>query len=133
MCSAAELFTEASNKYNPYRILYEELNSINKDRVFGSAGFTITLAKGLTLDLKSGMDMGMGTGRGMDIILTIQRLKARKLHFSNACSEGLNAIIRNNNHTLYHTSEGSLKPPLHLCYLNAFSRSPSPLSFNLSK
>ena len=48
-----------TGSYNPYRILYEELNSTNKDRVFGSAGFTVNLAKGLTLDVKSGMDMGV--------------------------------------------------------------------------
>jgi TonB-linked SusC/RagA family outer membrane protein len=53
------LVVAGQGSYNPYRILYEELNSINKDRVFGSAGFTINLAKGLTLDIKSGMDMGM--------------------------------------------------------------------------
>lgn len=47
-----------TGSYNPYRVLYEELNSTNKDRVFGTAGFTIELAEGLTLDVKSGMDMG---------------------------------------------------------------------------
>ena len=48
-----------TGSYNPYRILYEELNSTNKDRVFGSAGFTFNIMKGLTLDVKSGMDMGV--------------------------------------------------------------------------
>lgn len=48
-----------TGSYNPYRILYEELNSLDKDRVFGTAGFTFDLAKGLTFDLKSGMDMGI--------------------------------------------------------------------------
>lgn len=48
-----------TGSYNPYRVLYEELNSTDKDRVFGSAGFTIDLAKGLTLDVKSGMDLGI--------------------------------------------------------------------------
>lgn len=48
-----------TGSYNPYRVLYEELNTTNKDRVFGSAGFTIDLMKGLTLDIKSGMDMGL--------------------------------------------------------------------------
>ena len=47
-----------TGSYNPYRVLYEELNTTNKDRVFGSAGFTFNLAEGLTLDVKSGMDMG---------------------------------------------------------------------------
>ncbi len=48
-----------TGSYNPYRVLYEELNSTDKDRVFGSAGFKVKLAKGLTLDIKSGMDMGV--------------------------------------------------------------------------
>lgn len=48
-----------TGSYNPYRVLYEELNSTDKDRVFGSLGFRLNLAEGLTLDLRSGMDMGM--------------------------------------------------------------------------
>lgn len=48
-----------TGSYNPYRVLYEELNSMDKDRVFGTAGFTVDLAKGLTFDIKSGMDMGV--------------------------------------------------------------------------
>jgi TonB-linked SusC/RagA family outer membrane protein len=51
------LVVAGSGSYNPYRILYEELNSTDKDRVFGSAGFTAHLAEGLTLDVKSGMDV----------------------------------------------------------------------------
>lgn len=46
--------------YNPYRVLYEELNTVKKDRVFGFAGFSVDLGnvlKGLTLDFKSGLDM----------------------------------------------------------------------------
>lgn len=49
-----------TGSYNPYRILYEELNSMAKHRVFGFAGFTIdlgNLVKGLTLDVKSGLDL----------------------------------------------------------------------------
>lgn len=48
-----------TGSYNPYRVLYEELNSMDKDRVFGTAGFTFDVAKGLTLDIRSGMDMGV--------------------------------------------------------------------------
>ena len=48
-----------TGSYNPYRVLYEELNSTDKDRVFGSFGFKVNLAEGLTLDLRSGMDMGV--------------------------------------------------------------------------
>ncbi|MFZ2287521.1 MAG: SusC/RagA family TonB-linked outer membrane protein [Bacteroidales bacterium] len=47
-----------TGSYNPYRVLYEELNSTDKDRVFGNLGFTVNLAEGLTLDLRTGMDMG---------------------------------------------------------------------------
>lgn len=48
-----------TGSYNPYRVLYEELNSTDKDRVFGNIGFTVDLAKGLTLDLRTGMDLGV--------------------------------------------------------------------------
>lgn len=53
------LVVAGTGSYNPYRILYEELNTTDKDRVFGSAGFTVDLAKGLTFDIKSGMDLGI--------------------------------------------------------------------------
>lgn len=49
-----------TGSYNPYRVLYEELNSMDKDRVFGFAGFSVDLGdilKGLTFDVKSGLDM----------------------------------------------------------------------------
>ena len=46
-----------TGSYNPYRVLYEELNSTDKDRVFGTMGFTVKIAKGLTLDLRTGMDL----------------------------------------------------------------------------
>lgn len=47
-----------TGSYNPYRILYEELNSTDQDRVFGSAGFNVKLTDHLTFDVKSGIDMG---------------------------------------------------------------------------
>lgn len=50
-----------TGSFNPYRILYEELNSMDKDRVFGFAGFTVDLGdvlKGLTFDVKTGLDFG---------------------------------------------------------------------------
>tara|TARA_R110002049_G_scaffold207188_2_gene377690 strand:- start:15731 stop:19000 length:3270 start_codon:yes stop_codon:yes gene_type:complete len=47
----------SSNSYNPYRVLYENLNTEDKNRVFGSVGLTFDLMKGLTLDLKSGIDL----------------------------------------------------------------------------
>ncbi len=49
-----------TGSYNPYRVLYEELNAMTKNRVFGLAGFSVDLAsltEGLTLDVKTGVDM----------------------------------------------------------------------------
>ena len=48
-----------TGSYNPYRVLYEELNTTDKDRVFGNIGLQVDLAKGLTLDLRTGMDLGV--------------------------------------------------------------------------
>lgn len=47
----------SSNSYNPYRVLYENLNTEDKNRVFGNIGLTFDLMEGLTLDLKSGIDL----------------------------------------------------------------------------
>ncbi|MDD2330528.1 MAG: SusC/RagA family TonB-linked outer membrane protein [Bacteroidales bacterium] len=52
------LVVAGTGSYNPYRILYEELNTADRDRIFGNVGFDIDLAKNLTLSLKSGIDMG---------------------------------------------------------------------------
>ncbi len=49
----------SDNTYNPYRTLYEELNKQDKDRVFGNIGVDFTLAKGLTLGVRSGMDLNV--------------------------------------------------------------------------
>lgn len=46
----------SSNSYNPYRVLYEELNPLERDRVFGSFGLNFKIYEGLTLDLRSGLD-----------------------------------------------------------------------------
>lgn len=47
-----------SNTYNPYRILYEALNGNKKDRIYGNVSLNIKLpVKGLTLDLRSGLDI----------------------------------------------------------------------------
>ncbi len=44
--------------YNPYRNLYEATNASTRDRVYGNVTATIKLpVKGLTLDLRSGLDM----------------------------------------------------------------------------
>ncbi|MDE6448848.1 MAG: SusC/RagA family TonB-linked outer membrane protein [Muribaculaceae bacterium] len=46
------------NAYNPYRTLYEETNSMRKNRVFGNVGLNIKFpVEGLTLALRGGMDM----------------------------------------------------------------------------
>lgn len=42
--------------YNPYRTLYEELNSIDNDRIIGNVGLTFHMLKGLSLNVKSGLD-----------------------------------------------------------------------------
>lgn len=46
----------SSSSYNPYRTLYEETNSSNKDRALGNLALTFNLYKGLTLDLRSSVD-----------------------------------------------------------------------------
>ncbi len=46
----------STSSFNPYRTLYEELNAVSKDRVLGNIDLTADLAKGLTLDLRSGLD-----------------------------------------------------------------------------
>lgn len=44
--------------YNPYRYLYEATNASTKDRVYGNVQATIQFPlKGLTLDIRSGLDM----------------------------------------------------------------------------
>ena len=42
---------------NPYRTAYEELNKMDKSRVYGNMSATIDLAKGLKLKLRSALDM----------------------------------------------------------------------------
>ncbi len=45
--------------YNPYRVLYEFTNSMDKDRVLGNMGFDINLWRDkVTLSLKAGADIG---------------------------------------------------------------------------
>src|SRR5690606_21510613 len=47
----------SANTYNPYRTLYEELNGLDRDRVFGNIGVTFNILDGLSLAVKSGMDL----------------------------------------------------------------------------
>lgn len=46
----------STNGFNPYRSLYEELNTQDKNRVFGNIGLTFDLMKDLTLSVGSGLD-----------------------------------------------------------------------------
>ncbi|TRZ45715.1 SusC/RagA family TonB-linked outer membrane protein [Robertkochia solimangrovi] len=46
----------SSGSFNPYRTLYEALNTQDKNRVFGNMRLSIDLMKNLTLDLRSGLD-----------------------------------------------------------------------------
>jgi TonB-linked SusC/RagA family outer membrane protein len=46
----------STNGYNPYRVLYENLNTENRNRVFGNIALSMDLTEGLTLDLRSGID-----------------------------------------------------------------------------
>lgn len=44
---------------NPYRTLYEELNKLDRDRVYGNAVINIDILPGLALDLRGGLDMNI--------------------------------------------------------------------------
>lgn len=48
---------KSDKSFNPYRTAYEELNKLNNNRVFGNVQATVDLAKGLTLKLRSSLDM----------------------------------------------------------------------------
>lgn len=45
--------------HNPYRTLYEELNKLDRDRVYGNAVINIDILPGLALDLRGGLDMNI--------------------------------------------------------------------------
>lgn len=42
---------------NPYRNIYEETNAMNKNRIYGNVSLNIHLMKGLTLKLRSSLDL----------------------------------------------------------------------------
>ncbi|MCF8378694.1 MAG: SusC/RagA family TonB-linked outer membrane protein [Bacteroidales bacterium] len=46
----------STSSYNPYRTLYEQLSTEDRGRVLGNIGLTFDIYKGLTLDIRSGMD-----------------------------------------------------------------------------
>ena len=43
--------------HNPYRTIYEELNTLERNRVYGNLGANINIIENLTLRLRGGMDM----------------------------------------------------------------------------
>lgn len=51
------LLYRSDSSLNPYRTVYEELNSMNKNRVYGNVTATISLAKSLSLKIRSAIDM----------------------------------------------------------------------------
>lgn len=51
--------TALKDIYNPYRTLYEELNKLDRDRVFGNINLNIEILPQLTLNLRGGMDMNI--------------------------------------------------------------------------
>lgn len=53
----SSLIYNSKGGHNPYRVLYEELNTLVRDRVYGTASLNFNLMKGLTLTLRGGMDM----------------------------------------------------------------------------
>lgn len=47
----------ADESYNPYRTAYEEINKLDKNRVYGNVQLNIQLAKDWNLNLRTAMDM----------------------------------------------------------------------------
>ncbi|MEN8248382.1 MAG: SusC/RagA family TonB-linked outer membrane protein [Bacteroidota bacterium] len=50
------LVTPSSWAFNPYRTLYEQLSTQDKDRVLGNIGLTFDLYEGLSLTIRTGLD-----------------------------------------------------------------------------
>ncbi len=53
------LIFNSSEGHNPYRVLYEELNKFDRDRVIANANLLINIMPDLTLNLRSGVDMNI--------------------------------------------------------------------------
>lgn len=47
----------AVDSYNPYRTAYEEINTLDRNRVYGNVQVNAKLAKGLSLNLRTALDM----------------------------------------------------------------------------
>ncbi|MBD0824934.1 SusC/RagA family TonB-linked outer membrane protein [Aestuariibaculum marinum] len=105
----------SANSFNPYRTLYESLNTQDKDRVFGNIGLTFDLLKGMILDLRSGVDWSDefrtmrkahytgGVPNGFYREQTVRRLENNNefmLRYNNEFSEGrfgLSTMVGGNN------------------------------------
>ncbi|MDR2147340.1 MAG: SusC/RagA family TonB-linked outer membrane protein [Tannerella sp.] len=64
----------ADNRFNPFRSLYEETNSMDRNRVYGNATLAFKLARGLTLDLRSGIDLASDLRKQQKPFMTFNRL-----------------------------------------------------------
>lgn len=51
------LVYNSDSGHNPYRVLYEELNTLVRNRVFGNVQLNVHILEGLDLSLRGGMDM----------------------------------------------------------------------------
>lgn len=47
----------ANDSYNPYRTAYEEINTLDRNRIYGNAQVNIKILNGLTLNLRSAIDI----------------------------------------------------------------------------
>lgn len=47
----------STDSYNPYRTAYEEINTLDRNRVYGNAQLEIKLMQGLVLNLRSALDI----------------------------------------------------------------------------
>lgn len=47
----------STDSYNPYRTAYEEINTLDRNRVYGNAQLEIKLMRGLVLNLRSALDI----------------------------------------------------------------------------
>lgn len=47
----------STNSYNPYRTAYEEINTLDRNRVYGNAQVQVDIVRGLVLTLRSALDI----------------------------------------------------------------------------
>lgn len=51
------LFYNAENSYNPYFTVYEETNTLDRDRMYGNFKADVDFGAGLSMELRSGVDL----------------------------------------------------------------------------